>query len=129
MGENYFKQENLDSALFFYSKGLEAQPDYALNYVGKGKVNWFKGNADVAKASFDKALELSKRKDILVLSKIAECYTQAEKKELDLALGLLTEAQKLDPKNIDVYLLTGDVYSEKQDGNKGMRQGQRKRFA
>lgn len=120
MGENYFKQENLDSALFFYSKGLEAQPDYALNYVGKGKVNWFKGNADVAKTSFDKALELSKRKDILVLSKIAECYTQAEKKELDLALGLLTEAQKLDPKNIDVYLLTGDVYSEKQDGNKAI---------
>jgi len=120
MGENYFKQENLDSALFFYSKGLEIQPEFALNHVGKGKVNWYKGNTDLAKTSFDKALELSKRKDIIVLSKIAECYTQAEKKELDLALGLLTEAQKLNPKNIDVYLLTGDAYSEKQDGNKAI---------
>lgn len=118
MGENYFKQENLDSALFYYSKGIEVQADYALNYVGKGKVSWYKGNAD--KSSFDKALELTKRKDAIVLSKIAECYTQAEKKELDLALGLLTEAQKIDPKSIEIYLLTGDVYREKQDGAKAI---------
>lgn len=120
MGENYFRQEMLDSAMFYYEKGLAAQPDYALNNVGVGKVNWYKNNVDAAKNAFEKAMMATKSKDVKVLCKIAECYISADKKEIEKALELLTIAQKLEPKNIEVYLLTGDAYKAQQDGNKAI---------
>ncbi len=112
MGENYFKSEKLDSALLSYNKGIEVNASNPINIVGLGKVLWYGGKFEEAKANFLKALTMSNSKNALVLMKIAECYTQAEKKDIMTAFTLLTNAAKLEPKNAEVFILTGDAYLE-----------------
>ena len=122
MGENYFKSEKLDSAQIIYSKGAEVNASNAINFVGLGKVQWYRGKSDDAKANFAKALTMSNNKNALVMMKIAECYTQAEKKDLMTAFSLLTSAAKLEPKNAEVYILTGDAYLENNnDGSNAIK--------
>ncbi len=122
MGENYFKSEKLDSAQLAYKKGAEVNPANPINFVGLGKVLWYSGKYDEAKATFTNALTLSANKNALVQMKIAECYTQAEKKDLMAAFSLLTSAAKLEPKNAEVYILTGDAYLENNnDGSNAIK--------
>ena len=121
-GENYFKSEKLDSAQIMYTKGAEMNATYAVNFVGLGKVQWYKGKYDDAKANFLKATTMSNNKNALVLMKIAECYTQADKKDIMTAMTLLTAAAKLEPKNPEVFILTGDAYLENNnDGSNAIK--------
>lgn len=62
-------------------------PANPINFVGLGKVLWYSGKYDEAKATFTNALTLSANKNALVQMKIAECYTQAEKKDLMAAFS------------------------------------------
>src|SRR5438445_572021 len=43
-GENFYKNNNPDSALIIYKKGTEVQATNALNYIGVGKVLMNQGN-------------------------------------------------------------------------------------
>lgn len=121
-GENYFKSEKLDSAQMSYTKGFEINPTNPINLVGLGKVQWYNGKYEEAKTNFTKALTMSNNKNALIQMKIAECYTQAEKKDLMTAFTLLTNAAKLEPKNAEVYILTGDAYLENNnDGSNAIK--------
>lgn len=122
MGENYFKSEKLDSAQIAYNKGSEINSTNAINFVGLGKVQWYSGKYEEAKVNFAKAQTMSANKNALVLMKIAECYTQADKKDLMTAFSLLTAAAKLEPKNAEIYILTGDAYLENNnDGSNAIK--------
>src|SRR5687767_90023 len=55
LGENYFKNDDIDSANIFYAKGAEINATNPLNYVGLGKVMLAKGNINEAKTQFFKA--------------------------------------------------------------------------
>lgn len=55
-GENFFKKGDLDSANIYYQKGAELNATYPLNYVGLGKVLWYKGKTADAKTQFLKRL-------------------------------------------------------------------------
>jgi tetratricopeptide (TPR) repeat protein len=120
LGENYFKQNAIDSANHYFEKGIDVQPENGLNYVGLGKMQWYEGKFNGAKVNFDKALAMTKNRDVTVLTRIADCYIQADKKELDLALTLLAQAEKIDPKNAEVKLLMGDAMQEKGEGSKAI---------
>lgn len=87
LGENYFKQNAIDSANHYFEKGIDVQPENGLNYVGLGKMQWYEGRFNGAKVNFDKALAMTKNRDVTVLTRIADCYIQADKKELDLEIG------------------------------------------
>jgi tetratricopeptide (TPR) repeat protein len=117
LGENYFKNDEVDSALYFYKKGVEVAASSPLNYVGLGKLLQFEGKSSDAKIQFDKALTMGANKNITVLLKVAEALIKAPLKDLDQANKLLESAAKLDPKNPEVYILTGDLFLEKTDGN------------
>lgn len=117
IGENYFKNEDADSAQFFYQKGIEVAPSVPLNYIGKGKILQFEGKTNDAKVQFDKALSMGANKNTTVLLKVSEALIKAPQKDLDQAAKLLETAAKLDPKNPEVYILTGDMFLEKADGN------------
>jgi tetratricopeptide (TPR) repeat protein len=110
LGENYFKNDDVDSAFYYYKKGFEAGPTSPLNYVGQGKLLQFEGKSTEAKTQFDKALTMGAGKNIVVLLKVAEALIKAPQKDLDQAAKLLEIATKLDPKNPEVYILTGDMY-------------------
>jgi tetratricopeptide (TPR) repeat protein len=117
LGENYFKNEDSDSAQFYYLKGVGVAPAVPLNYIGLGKILQFDGKTAEAKVQFDKALSMGANKNTTVLLKVSEALIKAGQKDLDQASKLLETAAKLEPKNPEVYILTGDMYLEKTDGN------------
>jgi tetratricopeptide (TPR) repeat protein len=112
-GENFFKKGDLDSANMYYQKGAELNATYPLNYVGIGKVLWYKGNSADAKTNFFKAATLGANKNTEVMRKTAEAYINADNKSLDEAINLLNAAIKVEPKNAETYLLMGDALLEK----------------
>ena len=117
LGENYFKNEDADSASYYYKKGIETAPTSPLNYVGQGKLMQFEGKVTDAKVQFDKALTMGANKNTVVMLKVAEALIKAPQKDLDQASKLLEVVTKLEPKNPEVYILTGDMFLEKTDGN------------
>lgn len=118
-GENYFENGDLDSANIFYKKGSEVNATYPLNYVGLGKILWFKGNTADAKTQFFKAATLGANKNAEVMRKTAEAYIDAETKSLDEAISLLNAAIKLEPKNAENHILMGDALLEKNPTDGG----------
>ncbi|MFL5752837.1 MAG: tetratricopeptide repeat protein [Bacteroidia bacterium] len=112
-GENYFKKNDLDSAMIQYKKGTEVQATNALNYVGIGKVLLFQEKEADANTNFFKAKTLGNGKNATVLMKLGEAFTIAPKlKNLAEAVKLLNEAIKLEPKNPEGYILLGDALLE-----------------
>lgn len=112
-GENFFKNEDIDNANAQYQKGSEVNATHPLNYVGLGKILWYKGKDADAKAMFFKAATLGANKNAEVMRKTAEAYIYAPNKNLDEAIKLLNEAIKIDPKNSTNYILLGDAQLEK----------------
>lgn len=124
-GENYFRQENLDSAMTLYKKGNDINPNNPLNMVGIGKVNWYRKSLEEAKKPWITALSIVEDKNsklppsakAVVYMKIAECYTNAPIKEFVKAKDYLNKAIKLDPKNPEPYILLGDAIFEENNVN------------
>ncbi|MDF2437729.1 MAG: hypothetical protein K0Q95_2105 [Bacteroidota bacterium] len=119
-GENFFKNDQMDKANEQYQKSVDVNATSPFGYIGLGKVQWYTGKQTEAKANFFKAITLAAGKNATVLVKIAEAYTKAETKDLPEALKLLTQASKLEPKNPDVFIATGDVYLEQNEGTKAI---------
>lgn len=117
LGEVYYKLENTDSAKYYYLEGIKSKDNFALNYVGMGKLA-YENNPSEGKRSFDKALELSKQKDSKVLSGIANFFINSSKKDIPQAIALMERAIKVDGKNPHNYLLLGDAYLEQNNGEK-----------
>ena len=118
-GENFFRKGDLDSANIFYQKGADLNATYPLNYVGLGKVLWYKGKATEAKAQFFKAATLGANKNTEVMRKTAEAYINSDNKSLDEAITLLNAAIKIEPKNPENYILMGDALLEKNPTDGG----------
>ncbi len=119
-GENYFKNDNMEMANALYQKGADINATSPLPYVGLGKVQWYKGKQTEAKTNFYKAVTLAAGKNSTVLMKIAEVYITADTKNLPEAFNLLTQAAKIDSKNPEIYILTGDAFLEQNDGSKAV---------
>lgn len=119
-GENYFKSEDLDSALYIYQNGIQNADKSPLNYVGVGKIALQLGKTDEAERNFAKAKELGK-KNAEVLIRMAEAHILAPKKDLQKAFQLLAEAEKLDPKNPEIQILNGDAFLENNDGSSAIK--------
>lgn len=111
-GENYFKNDNLDSARILFQKGIDVNASNPLNYVGVGKVHWYNKNTTEANAAFHRAKTLSQSKNATVLYKIAEAYIKADTKNIPEAFNLLNAAAKLEPNNPEIYILMGDAHLE-----------------
>lgn len=124
LGENYFQKDKSDSAEYFYKKGIEKNPTYPLNYVGYGKILWYQGKIDDAKAQFFKATSISQNKNAQVFREIAKVYIYAPQKSFDEAIGLIQKAIKLEPKNPENHILLGDALLEKNptDGSPAIKE-------
>lgn len=141
-GENFLKSyftdtaavsfiEMLDSASFYYTKGIKADAANPLNYVGLGSVSLYKKDVAGAKAQFDRAQSIlpskkykdspvTKPKAALALAKMAEAYIYIEPKDIQQAVTLMTQALEFDKENPQVYIIAGDIYLEDNDGSKAI---------
>lgn len=109
LGYAQIKNGEREKAKATFTKGIAADEKQALNYVGKGLIALQEKQATDAKALFDKALALTKSKDVTVLQAISEAYLGSNQTAKD-AMPLLEKAKKLDEKNAMTEVLLGDAF-------------------
>ncbi len=108
LGLGYLRLGQKDKALAAFEKGIAANEKDALSYAGKGHVRLLEKNPTDAKVNLDKALQLSKSKDVAVLKAVAEAYLTDTKYLLD-AINLLNKAAGINNTDPDVQMLLGDA--------------------
>jgi tetratricopeptide (TPR) repeat protein len=117
-----------------YNKGVSANPNEPLNYVGLAKVAFFLGDNKTAGEMRAKAksfllpyknikkIEPPAKDYAFTLAKLAESYITADGKiDTAVALPLVREAIRIDAKSRDVYLVAGDIYNIKNDGSQAIK--------
>jgi tetratricopeptide (TPR) repeat protein len=139
--ENLLLSDNPDSARIIFEKGKALDPNHPLIKIGNAKILMDKISVREAKFSSDQDpsnAELQKRytdaqnnvqeaerlideavattNDINVLVEAAEAMLQYKNKNTDKAKTILDKAFAINPKNIDVLLLYGDLYAELNNG-------------
>ncbi|MCU0428327.1 MAG: hypothetical protein MUF42_00020 [Cytophagaceae bacterium] len=118
MGDIYFKNDQPDSARYWFMEGLKKSEKCALCYVGMGKVS-MENNPTEGKANFDKALSTAP-KDHRVYAAIGDYWLNLEKPEGKKAVEVLSKASEMDTKNLTYKMLLGDAHRFAADGSKGM---------
>jgi len=103
-----------------FDKGIAANPNEPLNYVGLGKVALIQNKKVIADENFAKAQTflpakkvksaLTKPDQATLLVRLAEAYVTVNSKDSALVLGFLRRAESLDPKNPELYLVRGDYW-------------------
>jgi len=124
-----------------YQKGVSANPNDPLNYIGLAKVANYLG--DDAKANEMRAkaksflLPYKNLKKInppakdyaFALAKIAESYSKDGMVDTSLALPLIRQAIKIDSKNAEIYFIAGDLYMMVNDGSNAIKNYNLAQFA
>jgi tetratricopeptide (TPR) repeat protein len=129
------------SAKDIYQKGVEADPNEPLNYIGLARVANYLGDEKTAADMRAKAksflLPYKNIKKIsppakdyaFTLAQIAESYIKDEKVDTSIALPLIREAIKIDNKSQDIFLIAGDIYILVNDGSKAIMYYNQAQFA
>ncbi len=143
LGENYLADYFSDTisnsltvsvnlAKEVYQKGVDANSNEPLNYIGLAKVAFYLGDNDKATEYRAKAksflLPYKNLKKInppakdyaFILAKIAESYIKEGEVDTSMALPLIRQAITIDNKSRDVYLIAGDIYILLNDGSKAI---------
>ena len=115
-----------------FNKGVTANINDPLNYVGLAKVSFY--NGENAKAEelrvkakgllppYKKVTKITNPKDYAyTLAKIAESYIRFEQVDTSKALPFIRHALKIDPRNSEVYIIAGDIYILVNDGSKAIK--------
>ncbi len=103
-----------------FDRGVAANPEEALNYVGLGKVALIEGDKPAADANFAKAQSflpvkksktgISKADQAIILIRIAEAYVQVGSTDTATVFSLFRRAEQLDSRNPDLWLARGDYW-------------------
>lgn len=130
-GDSFFRQYKADStatslkkasrsAIAQFEKGKTADPSNPLNFIGLAQAALFDKDAGKAQGYFNQAMELlpSKKNKIKMEKnvqaeayvKIADAYVISNTNDTAAIFSALRQAQKLDPKNYESYLVAGDTY-------------------
>ncbi len=110
LGENFFAQKEVDSAIVYWNKALEKDAMNPISTVAAGKVKLIKGDVAGAKTLFTDALTKTKNKNAEVIRMIAKAYLTSDFPNTTETIAMLTQAVKVDPKNEFNFLLLGDAY-------------------
>jgi len=102
------RPDYIDSAKAVFEKGISANADYALNFVGLGAVELAKKASP--QVNFDKAISLTKKKDYLTDLYIGRAYVNAPKPMIAEGLVYLNKAKLLNEKDAQLFLVLGDAY-------------------
>lgn len=109
------EENKLADAARYFDAGLQANPEYAYNYVGKGLLALKQGQDKVADEDFKMARKNSKKDPSLEIA-IASAYNDADPVKFEKQITKCVEkARKYDMKNPDIYIFEGDVLRAKKD--------------
>ncbi|MEJ1240421.1 tetratricopeptide repeat protein [Chryseolinea sp. T2] len=119
LGLLQLKMNKRQEALQAFDKGIAADPKDALNIAGKGHLSMLEANAAKAKLDFDKALSMTKSKNVEVMQAVARGYMVDPKRATE-TVTLLTTAKGKDDHNPETFILLGDAYLQLNDGGKAV---------
>jgi tetratricopeptide (TPR) repeat protein len=106
LGEIAWAEGKPDEALSFYEIGIKADPSYAFNLIGKGKV-MLKNSPAQAPALFASALKKQYKKDPAANVAVVRAYFEnGLKTEMT---DQLIKVRKVAKKSADLYILEGDI--------------------
>ena len=115
LGQVALKKGDTGTAKSYYDKGVQANPNFALNYVGQGAVALKNGNAKEAENLFKQAEKLAKKEPKLAIA-IANAYYMADAnayaKQIDKQKKNAFKWNANDP---DYYIFVGDDLAHKQE--------------
>lgn len=106
-----------DSAIIMWRKAGSINLEDKLGMVSAAKALYFQGDTTTAGQQFCEIIKKTKRKNPVVFHRIAETYATGPLKNLKLAESYLRDAVRLDPKNLDAYVLLGDVLLAQSSSN------------
>jgi len=115
-----------------FNKGIGANANDPLNYVGLARVAAYLGDNQTATdmrakaksflAPYKKVTKIPNPQDYaLTLAKLAESYIVFDKVDTAAALPLTREAALIDPKNSSIFIIAGDIYFLVNDGSKAIK--------
>ncbi len=116
-GNFYAIVDEKDQAIQMWKKAGSINLEDKLGMVAASKAIYFSGDTATASSQFCELIKKTKRKNPVVLHRIAETYATGPLKNLKLAEIYLRDAIKLDPKNLDAYVLLGDVLLAQSGSN------------
>jgi tetratricopeptide (TPR) repeat protein len=119
LGLGYIRTGAVDKALATFEKAISANEKDAMSHAGKGQVKLIQKNPSEAKVSIDKALALSKSKDVNVLRAVGEAYLADTKYLLD-AINVLTKAKGMNGGDPEIHMLLGDAYLMQNNGGESV---------
>ncbi|MEW6468745.1 MAG: tetratricopeptide repeat protein [Bacteroidota bacterium] len=113
-GENYYNNDNQDTALIIYQEGLTKFPSNPILMAGLGKAMHFKGDPKGKARLFEAdtyvssgSSKLSNSQKVAAYVEIAQGYIAIESPKQ--AIDVLNKAMKLEAGNPAVYLAMGDA--------------------
>jgi tetratricopeptide (TPR) repeat protein len=113
LGQIYYKQNQPDSARYFYEKAVEIDPEYPFGYVGLGELE-VKSNPKSAEDFFKQAFRKAK-KDASIPTEVAGIYiAEGDKVKAEEALE---RARKVNKKYSGIFVAEGDAL--KKEGKIG----------
>jgi len=118
-GENLLQGDNPDSARMAFEKGLQMDPANPLNKIGLAKIKLdeqVRQKVAEAKTTINEVVTSTQQKNARILIEAADALIHLKNKDLDKAKQYLDKAQSLDPKNPEVKILFGDLYTELSNG-------------
>jgi tetratricopeptide (TPR) repeat protein len=122
LGWVYLSQDYIDSAKAVFSKGLVADPKSALNNVGLGVAAYLNKDVAGANASFNKAIELTKKKEAEPFLYIGRGYLLgAEDGKFNpnapLAIAALEKGKERNEKSPEIFIEIGNAYRSQFKSN------------
>lgn len=106
---------NSTEANTYFDKGIEADPTFAFNYVGKGSAALRAGNKAEAVEFFKQAEKINK-KDAKVKVEIARAYYDANKVTYNNEYNkYLENAKKANKKEATIYIFEGDMFADQKN--------------
>lgn len=107
-----------EEAKGYFDKGLEANPDYAYNYVGLGAIDLLNKNPKGAEKFFKEA-ESKSKKDARLHIAIARAYYNADAATYEKEITKRVEkARRTNDKDADIYMFEGDQFADQKDWGK-----------
>ena len=116
-GQNYFANEQQDSAEYCYRHGAEVNPRYPLNKAGIGKILMVKGQRAEAQAQFDDAIATAEdkvnkySKDVKAATyrEVARGLGTGNKPDMAAAVTMLNKSLELAPADAEAFMVKGDL--------------------
>ncbi|GAB2696258.1 hypothetical protein GCM10027037_20200 [Mucilaginibacter koreensis] len=115
LGWVYVEQDYADSAKAVFNRGIAANPNSALNYVGLGAVARLNKDNSGAQQNFDKAINLAK-KDSKPYVYVGESYL-LDPANANAAIAALQKGIAANAKDADLYVSLGNAYRSQLKSN------------